>query len=63
MAEPKLTGFKICSKCEKAKPTLAFAADRSTSDGLRPDCRECQGKRQKNRDGEKKARRFQGDKW
>lgn len=45
MAEPKLTGEKTCSKCEKPKHVMFFDGDSSSSDGLRPDCKECRGKR------------------
>jgi 5-methylcytosine-specific restriction endonuclease McrA len=39
MTAPNLT--KVCSKCHLDLPLTAFHKQRKTTDGLRPDCKEC----------------------
>ena len=33
--------MKMCSKCGKIKPFIAFHVNRASKDGRRPDCRDC----------------------
>jgi 5-methylcytosine-specific restriction endonuclease McrA len=45
---PKETGrTKLCSRCKEVKPSMAFRVDRRQKSGRRPDCRECQGLRER----------------
>lgn len=41
MTEPRCSGTKTCTKCGEEKSVLAFAANRTTSDGLHYWCRGC----------------------
>jgi len=40
--EPKTAGTKVCGRCKVEKPVTAFTVLRSTKDGLRYACRECE---------------------
>lgn len=39
--EPRLTGTKTCSKCERELPVLCFSTAKDCKDGLRSECRDC----------------------
>lgn len=39
--EPRLTGTKVCSKCERELPVICFAVEAKHSDGLQSQCRDC----------------------
>jgi hypothetical protein len=43
MSEPRCTGEKKCNKCGDLKHVLAFSVDRTRADGLRHECRDCEG--------------------
>lgn len=47
MTDPKMTGTKTCSKCEKDLPVICFSVNRSHKDGLHNACRECRVKANK----------------
>jgi Autographiviridae endonuclease VII len=40
-----LSRHKTCSKCEEVKPLHKFSRHAQSSDGRRPDCKECQARR------------------
>lgn len=39
--EPRLTGTKACTKCERELPVICFAVVPGNKDGLKNQCREC----------------------
>lgn len=42
--EPRLTGTKVCTKCERELPVICFAVLKSAKDGLHGECRDCASK-------------------
>jgi len=44
--EPATVGRKLCKKCCEVKSVLAFAADPTHADGMRNQCRTCDGEYQ-----------------
>lgn len=44
--EPAAVGRKLCKKCGEVKSVLAFAADATHADGMRNQCRTCDGEYQ-----------------
>lgn len=39
--EPRLTGYKVCSRCGVEQPVINFGVDKRANDGLRKWCRSC----------------------
>lgn len=53
--EPHCTGTKVCSICQRALPTIFFAAHHEHKDGLSAHCRVCESEAGKVRKRTKRA--------